>query len=223
MYQEDKNGTLVLIGHYKIEVAGGAAAPTPFIFVMPHMVNHLMPALSGVSAPQEDLDNAVLWYREAISPVYTKTSDPDDPTLLVYGMLGDGNCYWHSWAFLLAILSHPWRPRDDALAHDCLGIHRGSKNTSVKWLNDFWRRQSPSRLVGSEGPICRIFIVYTAVEVGSNSNISNECTLTGHAYGDSNISTIRKVLLAYHDVIGLHRSLIQFAFSALIDVSFSNR
>ena len=168
MYQEDENGTLVLIGHYKIEVAGGAAAPTPFIFVKPHMVNHLMPALSGSSAPQEDLDNAVLWYREVnqngsstISPVYTKTSDLDDPTLLVYGMLGDGNCYWHSWAFLLEILSHPWRPRDDALAHNCLGIHRGSKNkssTSVKWLNHFWRKQSPSRLVGSAGPICRICV-----------------------------------------------------------------
>ena len=165
VYEEDKNGTLVLIGHYKIEVPAGAAVPKPFIFVKPYQVNHLMPALSASPVIEEDLEHAALWYREVnqsgsstISPVETKTNDPEEPTLLVYGMLGDGNCYWHSWAFLLEILAHPWRPRDDALAHECLGLHRGSKqrsSDSLNWLNHFWRRQSPSRLVGSIGQICR--------------------------------------------------------------------
>ena len=165
MYEEDKNGRLVLIAHYEIEAAGGSA-PTPFYFVKPYGVNHLMPALS-LLAPADDRHHAALWYRDVnqssssssnIDPVETKTSDPDDPILLVYGMLGDGNCYWHSWAFLLEILSHPWRLRDDALAHDSLGIHKGSKrgrSFSVTWLNQFFRRpeNSPSRLVGSEGVI----------------------------------------------------------------------
>jgi hypothetical protein len=169
VYEEDKNGRLVLLAHYKTEVAqeapdadvsAVAPHPTPFIFVKPYGVNHLMPALRP-SAHKDELEHAELWYRDRdinIDPVETKTCDPDDPTLLVYGMLGDGNCYWHSWAFLLEILSHPWRLRDDALAHDSLGIHRGSqrgRSFSVTWLNQFFRRpeNSASRLVGSEGVI----------------------------------------------------------------------
>ena len=100
-----------------------APHPTPFIFVKPYGVNHLMPALRP-SAHQDELEHAALWFRDNhtnIDPVETETCDPEDPTLLVYGMLGDGNCYWHSWAFLLEIHSHPWRPRDDALVLEFIG------------------------------------------------------------------------------------------------------
>ena len=171
MYEEDKNGRLVLLAHYKTEVVQeapdadvSAPHPTPFIFVKPYGVNHLMPALR-LSAHKDELEHAELqlWFRDNdinIVPVETHTSDPEDPTLLVYGMLGDGNCYWHSWAFLLEIHSHPWRPRDDALAHNSLGIHRRPRSASVEWLNNFWRRQVPSSLVGSQGPIAIRRCVY---------------------------------------------------------------
>ena len=176
MYEEDKNGRLVLLAHYKTEAAQeapdadvSAPHPTPFVFVKPYGVSHLMPALRP-SAHQDELEHAELWFRDNdinIDPVETHTSDPEDPTLLVYGMLGDGNCYWHSWAFLLEIHSHPWRPRDDALAHNSLGIHRRPRSASVEWLNNFWRRQVPSSLVGSQGPIaicgcaCYIWLKFT--------------------------------------------------------------